>query len=94
MERLTVSLPQVPPAEVQRVVHLFYVQFIGNPIRDFVPVLLERMARDDLRAKLTGYRCPERPLTPKQRPVDIDNRTSDRATPVSGHARPGAAGGV
>jgi hypothetical protein len=52
------------------------------------------MARDDLRAKLTGYRCPERPLTPKQRPVDIDNRTSDRATPVSGHAGPGAAGGV
>lgn len=37
MERLTVSLPQVPPAEVQRVVHLFYVQFIGNPIRDLCP---------------------------------------------------------
>jgi hypothetical protein len=31
-----------------------YEQFTGSPIRDFVPVLVERMARDQLLAKRTG----------------------------------------
>lgn len=53
-ERLAQSFPQVTADEVQFVVHRSHEQFAGNPIRDFVPVLVERMAREDLRAKLTG----------------------------------------
>lgn len=54
VERLAQSFPQVTTDEVQHVVHQSHEQFAGNPIRDFVPVLVERMAREDLRAKLTG----------------------------------------
>ena len=52
--RLAVSFPDVNVVEVEHAVHRSYEQFHGRPIRDFVPVLVERMARDQLRATRTG----------------------------------------
>lgn len=48
-ERLAAVFPQVTADEVQQVVLSSYERFAGTPIRDFVPVLVKRMARDDLR---------------------------------------------
>jgi hypothetical protein len=52
-KRLAVSFPDVNVA-VEHAVHRSYEQFHGGPIRDFVQVLVERMARDHLRATRTG----------------------------------------
>jgi len=52
--RLATSFPELDTVEVERAVHRSYEEFTGRPIRDFVPVLVERMARDDLLAKLSG----------------------------------------
>ena len=52
--RLAVSFPDVNVVEVEHAVHRSYEQFTRSPIRDFVPVLVERMARDQLLAKRTG----------------------------------------
>jgi len=57
-ERLAVSFPDVPTEVVQHAVRRSYAEFTGRPIRDFVPVLLERMARNDLRARLAGFLQP------------------------------------
>ena len=53
-QRLAVSFPNVNVVDVEHAVHRSYEQFTGSPIRDFVPVLVERMARDQLLAKRTG----------------------------------------
>ena len=54
VQRLQESFPQVPADQVQHLVHRSYEEFTGRPIRDFVPVLVERMARNDLRAGING----------------------------------------
>jgi hypothetical protein len=51
IERLTGSFPDINAADVDHVVHRSYKLFDGKPIRDFVPVLVERMARNDLLAQ-------------------------------------------
>jgi hypothetical protein len=43
----------VAPDVVQHTVHASYEQFAGSRIRDFVPVLVERMARTSLVTKST-----------------------------------------
>ena len=53
-QRLAVFFPDVNVVDVEHAVHRSYEQFTGSPIRDFVPVLVERMARDQLLAKRTG----------------------------------------
>jgi len=40
--------------DVEHAVHRFYEQFTGRPMRDSAPVLVARMARDQLLAKRTG----------------------------------------
>jgi hypothetical protein len=37
------------PSQVDRTVHAIHHRFDGRPIREFVPVLVERIARDELR---------------------------------------------
>jgi len=51
-ERPAVSFPDVPAEVVQHAVLRSYQEFIGCSIRDFVRVLVERMAWNDLRAWL------------------------------------------
>ena len=47
-QRLSTRFPDVPADVVSATVHHCYEQFAGSPIRDFVPVLVERMARSSL----------------------------------------------
>lgn len=49
--RLVDAFGQVEPAQVSRVVHEEYTRFSGCPIRDFIPLFVERNAKKEL-AKL------------------------------------------
>ena len=51
VSRLTKSYPQVPADKVATVVHHNHARFDGRPVRDFVPLFVERGSRQDL-AKL------------------------------------------
>lgn len=46
---LGVQFPDVPPEEILSVVAAAHHRFDGRPIRDFVPILVGRAARDRLR---------------------------------------------
>jgi hypothetical protein len=48
VERLRQRFPQTPEDRVRSVVMEAHRSFAGNPIRDFVPVFVERSARDEL----------------------------------------------
>jgi hypothetical protein len=48
VERLTARFPHEQPERIRGVVDAAHAQFKGNPIRDFVPVFVERVARDTL----------------------------------------------
>jgi hypothetical protein len=47
-DRLVPSYPGVEADEVSRVVHEEYARYEGRPIRDFVPLLVERHAKEEL----------------------------------------------
>ena len=53
LERLTDKHPMVSPATVADVVHKMHIKFDGRPVRDFVPLFVERNAQAEL-AKLGG----------------------------------------
>lgn len=46
--RLTTQYPHVPAPTVRAIVHAAWDEFSGTPIRDFVPVLAERTAKQKL----------------------------------------------
>jgi hypothetical protein len=46
--RLTTRYPGVSQSTVSRVVHDVHARFEGRPLRDFVPLLVERNARSEL----------------------------------------------
>jgi hypothetical protein len=48
VERLTNRYPSIAQSTVARVVHDVYARFDGRPLRDFVPLLVERGARSEL----------------------------------------------
>jgi hypothetical protein len=50
-ERLVTVYPQVAPTQVARIVHEEYARFDGRPIRDFIPLFVERNTKAGL-AKL------------------------------------------
>jgi hypothetical protein len=52
IDRLAQIYPAVPPDKVTQVVHYNHARFDGRPIRDFVPLFVERHARTEL-ASLT-----------------------------------------
>ncbi|MBV8349167.1 MAG: hypothetical protein JOZ49_17060 [Mycolicibacterium sp.] len=53
VEHLTRKYPSVPPATVAGIVHHIHTRFEGRPLRDFVPLLVERNANAEL-AKLAS----------------------------------------
>ena len=53
VERLTNKHPAVPPSTVADIVHKMHAKFDGRPVRDFVPLFVERHARAEL-AKISG----------------------------------------
>ena len=48
VERLTSLYPTVAKATVANVVYDVYARFDGRPLRDYVPLLVERSARSEL----------------------------------------------
>lgn len=48
-ERLQLSFPSVSPDTVMTVVHHNHSRFDGRPVRDFVPMFVERGATRELR---------------------------------------------
>jgi len=48
VERLLQRFPDMPEERVRAVVTRAHEKFVDNPIRDFVPVFVERAARDEL----------------------------------------------
>jgi hypothetical protein len=48
VERLRQRFPDVPEERVRLLVDKAHEKFVDNPIRDFVPVFVERSARDEL----------------------------------------------
>lgn len=48
VERLTQSYPGVAPDTVQTIVHRVHARFDGRPVRDFVPLFVERGSRQEL----------------------------------------------
>ena len=46
--RLVASFTQVEPAAVSRIVLEEYARFDGRPIRDFIPLFVERNAKAEL----------------------------------------------
>ena len=52
--RLTSKYAQVPPEQISSVVHNAYARFEQSRTRDFVPLLVERRAREQLAALREG----------------------------------------
>ncbi len=52
--RLTRQFPDLPVDEVERAVYGKYGSFDDSPVRDFVPVLVERASRGRLAEQQTG----------------------------------------
>jgi hypothetical protein len=50
---LAVSFPDVPPDVVERTLRISHQRFAGSPIRDFVPVLVKRLAKTSLTRSAT-----------------------------------------
>lgn len=48
VKRLQQSYPAVPPDRVTQVVHNNHARFDGRPVRDFVPLFVERGSRKQL----------------------------------------------
>ena len=48
VDRLKSSYPAVPPETVTTVVHRNHARFDGRPVRDFVPLFVERGSRREL----------------------------------------------
>jgi hypothetical protein len=54
IERLKKQFPEVQVEEIERAVHGRYTSFEGSPIRDFVPILVERASRQSLSDSLSS----------------------------------------
>ncbi len=48
VDRLRNNYPHVPPDTVATVVHHTHAKFDGRPVRDFVPLFVERGAKEEL----------------------------------------------
>ena len=60
VERLRQQFPEVPPDALEAVVNGHYEAFDGRPVRDFVPVLVERATRADLEAGIESPASADR----------------------------------
>jgi hypothetical protein len=55
-DRLRGRFPDAPPERIKEVVTEVHHQFDGHPIRDFIPVLVEREVVDHFRVRESGRR--------------------------------------
>jgi hypothetical protein len=57
IERLCRMFPELSEEDVHRAVHGKYSDFEQSPIRDYVPVLVENVARNELGRQVRQYRA-------------------------------------
>ena len=57
-ERLATRFPTVPMDRVLVIVHGEHVRFDGRPLRDFVPMLVERAAKEHLKRLVSASPSP------------------------------------
>jgi hypothetical protein len=58
-DRLTRKYPTVPPDTLTAVVQGVHARFNGRPLREYVPLLVERFAREELEGRLgSAVRAP------------------------------------
>jgi hypothetical protein len=55
VQRLAQKFPTVPPSTVAEVVNDMHVRFDGAPVREFVPLFVERRARSALGELSVSY---------------------------------------
>lgn len=60
IDRLSAQFPQIPGATVASVVHGAHSRFEGRPVRDYVPLFVERAAARELSGPDAGTAHPER----------------------------------
>jgi uncharacterized protein with HEPN domain len=63
-ERLRSRFPHVDPTEINEIVDRYHHSYDGRPIREFIPVLVERQALDQLQH-----------IPQQRRPVGAGHRT-------------------
>lgn len=51
IDTISADFPEVPSAEVVSLVEREHARFDGRPVRDFVPVLVERVVRAQLHGR-------------------------------------------
>jgi hypothetical protein len=51
-ERLTTKYPTIPPDTLTAVVRGVHARFDGRPVREYVPLLVERIAEQELHDRL------------------------------------------
>jgi len=72
-ERLCERYPDLDPALVEAAVRVSHLELTGNPIRDFVPLLVEHAARDRLAFAIQNPSTDEAPSPdPLSAPSDDD----------------------
>jgi hypothetical protein len=57
-DRLTRKYPTIPPDALTAVVQGVYARFAGRPVRDYVSLLVERFAEDELGDRLRSAARP------------------------------------
>ena len=67
LDRIVVSLserfPEAAQSMIERAVDRRYLEFYGAPIREYIPIMVEREATDDLRAQLGALPLRKRMVT-------------------------------
>lgn len=76
VQRLSARFAAFEVDEIANVVRECHARFTGNPIRDFVPLLVEHAARDQLRAKM--------PLRTEESPADAHEPAPARSGMLRG----------
>jgi hypothetical protein len=56
-DRLTRKYPAIPPDTLTAVVRGVHARFHGRPVREYVPLLVERFAGDELEDRLRSAAC-------------------------------------
>ena len=57
-DRLTRKYPTIPPDTLTTVVQGVHARFDGRPVREYVPLLVERFAGEELEGRLGSAACP------------------------------------
>ncbi len=58
IDRIRNQFPDVPSETVEAVVAMYHREYDGRPIRDFVPLLVERQAREHMESTIPRQRRP------------------------------------